>query len=274
MPTLRTYDNTNTNDFDDLLSDQQNGNDHESEGNWEENWLFQKRKHKSDTTTTASVSPSIGMLVPSPTHEVKTLIGDKSADEISDLSEADDGDSDDDTTGNQSDSQINCDLPHVLVESKTIIGGKNEVTSFDETSIPIDDLLQPASLISLQANESGPIIMEAKNNLIFLMDDQEQSGMESSGNSMSVCVDSVDSVDSSAQPLDFATIDDARSVAIEIVDSVLQKIDMLSDVSPTNEEIINEIHDNADTELEIPVVPIAIVDERLQTKEIPVPAPR
>lgn len=272
MPTLNTYDNTTTNDFDDLLTDQQNGNDDNgAEGNWEENWLFQKRKHKPDATT-VSVSPSIGMLVPSPTHEVKTLIGDKSADEISDLSEADDGDSDDDTNGNQSDSQMNSDLPHVLVESKTIIGGKNEVSSFDENIIPIDDLLQPASLISLPANDSGPIIMEAKNNLIFL-NEQEQSGNESSANSMSVCVDSVDS---SVQQLNDFTTEDARSLATEIVDSVLQKIDMMSaDASLENEDKISETDDIGDKELDEDVPPsIAIVDERLQTKEIPVPAPR
>uniref|UniRef100_A0A182Q7T5 Uncharacterized protein n=1 Tax=Anopheles farauti TaxID=69004 RepID=A0A182Q7T5_9DIPT len=62
---------------DDLQSLKSNATD----GTWEENWLFRKRQLK----TTES---SIAMLVPSPTEEVKALIGDKNADEISDLSEA------------------------------------------------------------------------------------------------------------------------------------------------------------------------------------------
>lgn len=101
------------------------------------------------------------MLVPSPTEEVKTLIGDKSADEVSDLSEA--GTESDDEL---SDNEVN--LPHVLVESKTLIGGKNDVGPFDQIS-SVDELLQPDSLVSAPSlTDSAPLVMEAKNNLILI----------------------------------------------------------------------------------------------------------
>lgn len=61
----------------DLVSLKSNGTD----GTWEENWLFRKRQLK-------ATESSIAMLVPSPTEEVKALIGDQNVDEVSDLSEA------------------------------------------------------------------------------------------------------------------------------------------------------------------------------------------
>jgi hypothetical protein len=54
-----------------------------TDGTWEDNWLFKKRKLKTE-------NQSIAMLVPSPTEEIKALIGDKNADETSDLSENED----------------------------------------------------------------------------------------------------------------------------------------------------------------------------------------
>lgn len=267
LPALNSYD-SNANDFDDLLSDQPNGNE-SVEGNWEENWLFQKRKHKTDTT----VAPSIAMLVPSPTVEVKTLIGDKSADEISDLSEADENSDDD--TANQSDGQTSSDIPHVLVESKTIIGGKNEVASFDEISLPIDDLLQPASLVSLPMADSEPLMMEAKNNLIFF-NDQKISAAEQI-TVQDLCVNNS------------FNATEIENVAKEIVESVLEAIDQLADVVPQNDGVsvaervdnqpdgLSQISTTSDPVLssgessEVTVVRMAIDDS---TKEIPVPAPR
>ena len=47
---------------------------------WEENWLFQKRKLRVH-------SEPVSMLVPNPSGEFRALIGDKDAEDISDLSE-------------------------------------------------------------------------------------------------------------------------------------------------------------------------------------------
>lgn len=58
-----------------------------TDATWEDNWLFKKRKLKTE-------HQSIAMLVPSPTEEIKALIGDKNADETSDMSDPEDGEED------------------------------------------------------------------------------------------------------------------------------------------------------------------------------------
>lgn len=60
-----------------------------TDGTWEDNWLFKRRKLKTE-------NQSIAMLVPSPSEDVKALIGDKNADETSDLSEISDNEQQDD----------------------------------------------------------------------------------------------------------------------------------------------------------------------------------
>uniref|UniRef100_A0A1B0C950 Uncharacterized protein n=1 Tax=Lutzomyia longipalpis TaxID=7200 RepID=A0A1B0C950_LUTLO len=116
-----------------------------TEGTWEENWLFKKRKVKTDTNSTA-----IGMLVPSPTEEVKAFIGDKNVDEVSDLSEAG-SDAEDD----------NQERPAAkLIESKTIIGGKNELISLEDTSSATDSLISNP--------DSGINVTEARNEVLLI----------------------------------------------------------------------------------------------------------
>lgn len=106
---------------------------------WAENWTLRKRNIREEGAK--AISPPIGMLVPSPTQDIRTQIGDRNADEISDLSEAgSDGESEDNLDDGTRHTSI--DLPHVLVESKTVIGGKNEVASFEQ------GLLEPAILAS------------------------------------------------------------------------------------------------------------------------------
>lgn len=137
------------------------------------NWVFKKRNSRgsSDGTPTATIAPTapIGMLVPSPAIEVKTLIGDQNADEISDLSEAG---SDLDNTSDIEDNRNSIDIPHVLVENKTIIGGRNEMSTLDQsTKHSLNELLEPASLVSEQSlTGQSPVISEAKNNLLFMND--------------------------------------------------------------------------------------------------------
>lgn len=152
-------------DSDSFDEEYESVNSNDTEGNWQENWLFKKRKLKNE------MKSDIGMLVPSPMEDVKALIGDKTTDEVSDLSEAG-SDMEDEMNGTPN-GRRSADLPHALVESKTIIGGKNEFAVFPDAKT-IDELLQPDSLVSTQSAESNdahnPVIMEAKNDLILMED--------------------------------------------------------------------------------------------------------
>lgn len=134
-----------------------------------DNWMF-KRRGEDDTSSVVSATTPVGMLVPSPTEDIRTQIGDRNADEIeSDLSEtgSDLDDSLDDDTNEKDRLNVTIDVPHVLVESKILIGGKNEMASFEHNKLI--DLLQPGSLVSEQSlTGQSPVISEAKNELILI----------------------------------------------------------------------------------------------------------
>ncbi|XP_037968896.2 uncharacterized protein LOC105386820 isoform X3 [Plutella xylostella] len=88
------------------------------DGSWEENWLFQKKKIK----TLHSVP--VPMLVPNSNTDYKALIGDRDADDTTDLSDnASDADEDD--------SAYQSDIKRVL-DSKHVIGGKSKVDEVDD----------------------------------------------------------------------------------------------------------------------------------------------
>lgn len=145
-----------------------------------DNWLFRKIGSRNaggcggSASSIVSASSPVGMLVPSPTYDCPTLIGNRNAEEISDLSE--NGSDIDSLPG--SDNEMNCNdtsdahnLPHVLVESKTLIGGKNEMNSFEQSKVALINLLEPDSLVSEQSlTGQSPAISEAKNNLILIED--------------------------------------------------------------------------------------------------------
>lgn len=146
-----------------------------------DNWLFRKVGQRDcvngSTNSVASASSPVGMLVPSPTQDCPPLIGNRIVDEVSDLSEngSDTGSlhNADGISDEQSDSERSkaFDLPHVLVESKTLIGGKNEMSSFERSKAALIDLLEPDSLVSEQSlTGQSPAISEAKNNLILIED--------------------------------------------------------------------------------------------------------
>lgn len=157
-----------------------------------DNWLFRKVDSGSgdgsgarngSTSSIISASSPVGMLVPSPTQDCPTLIGNRIADEISDLSENDEvSDAEEDDDDDEEEEQLPppqlgvrvpnpFDLPHVLVESKTLIGGKNEMNSFEQSKAALIDLLEPDSLVSEQSlTGQSPAISEAKNNLILIED--------------------------------------------------------------------------------------------------------
>ncbi|XP_052862702.1 uncharacterized protein LOC128269308 isoform X2 [Anopheles cruzii] len=148
---------------DDLQSLKSNATD----GTWEENWLFRKRQLK----TTES---SIAMLVPSPTEEVKALIGDKNADEISDLSEAGS-----DCEGYESDGNVKLHdssdgrLPRA-VGGPTSGSSKDTsegISSSSRANDSLDEQLAPDSLVSINSLPgTEAVLSEAKNDQ--LLEDQ------------------------------------------------------------------------------------------------------
>lgn len=78
---------------------------------FEDNWRLQKRKF------TSSNSPvPVPMLVPNPTTEAKVFIGDKEAENTSDLS---------DIASDYEEVETTPTINTILVDSKTVIGGKN-----------------------------------------------------------------------------------------------------------------------------------------------------
>lgn len=124
-----------------------------TDGTWEDNWLFKKRKLKTE-------NQSIAMLVPSPTEEIKALIGDTNADETSDLSE--NSDDEDDVKGKNA-----MFTNTLLIEAKTTKEAVKEVSSI---IIKTDSLKSMQSLTSFDT-ENPTLITEAKNNLLLVGDD-------------------------------------------------------------------------------------------------------
>lgn len=113
------------------------------DGTWEENWLFQKKKIKS------LQSVPVPMLVPNSNTEYRVLIGDRDADDTTDLSDnASDGDGEAD---------YKSDVKRVL-DSRHVIGGKPK----------IEKLLnyEPDSLTILQNDIKEEETVEAVNNEI------------------------------------------------------------------------------------------------------------
>lgn len=98
------------------------------------------------------------MLVPNPTVEAKVLIGDREADDTTDLSDA---------ASDYGDLETVPSVNAVLVESKTIIGGKNVIdiipdTNLDETisedgSTDVRDLIVEKDEVMSKYLESGNV---------------------------------------------------------------------------------------------------------------------
>jgi hypothetical protein len=120
-----------------------------TDGTWEDNWLFKKRKLKTE-------NQSIAMLVPSPTEEIKALIGDTNADETSDLSENSD---DEDEAMFKNTLEIEPKIHEIPVAEVSMV------------STPSDSLKSMQSLTSFDTTNST-IITEAKNNLLLMNDDE------------------------------------------------------------------------------------------------------
>ncbi|XP_022913601.2 uncharacterized protein [Onthophagus taurus] len=105
--TIKQHINENNSSCDEISDVESNPNSLEAEDAWSENWYFQKKLRSSNSPV------PVPMLVPNPIEEAKVYIGDKEAGEISDI-ESDYGEA-----------EVVPDIKHILVNSRTIIGGKN-----------------------------------------------------------------------------------------------------------------------------------------------------
>ncbi|XP_017837429.1 uncharacterized protein LOC108596318 isoform X11 [Drosophila busckii] len=117
------------------------------EGTWEDNWLFKKKR--------SSATPSsIGMLVPAPKEHVRAQIGDRTADEVSDLSEMG-SDAEESSLD-----MLRCNELNDRLLSKHLIGGQN-------TKLVLDELLDNSSLNSnTLPGEGEPAYAETSNTLV------------------------------------------------------------------------------------------------------------
>ncbi|XP_050743210.1 uncharacterized protein LOC108030034 isoform X12 [Drosophila biarmipes] len=117
------------------------------DGNWEDNWLFKKKR--------SSATPSsIGMLVPAPTENVRAQIGDKTTDEISDLSEMGSD------IEESSLDLLRCNDLNDRLLSKHLIGGQN-------TKLVLDELVDRTSLTShTLLEEHEPAFTETTNEFV------------------------------------------------------------------------------------------------------------
>lgn len=107
-----------------------------------DNWLLKKKKFGHDV-------PSVGMLVPAPKEDIRALIGDKTADEISDLS---DNESSEDDFNN--DELV---FSNHRIQSDSLISGKHNAGL-------IDHLIDGSSLVSITSlNEGDPEYVDTKN---------------------------------------------------------------------------------------------------------------
>ncbi|CAK1601584.1 unnamed protein product [Parnassius mnemosyne] len=116
-------------DFDEISSSDIQAVD----GSWEENWLFQKKKIK----TIQSVP--VPMLVPNSNTEYRALIGDRDAEDTSDLS-------DNASDAEDQPSEYKSDIKRVL-DSKHEIGGKPKIDD-----ILVDDY-EPDSLMTIDGSD-------------------------------------------------------------------------------------------------------------------------
>ncbi|XP_050073480.1 uncharacterized protein LOC126561400 isoform X5 [Anopheles maculipalpis] len=170
---------------DDLQSLKSNATD----GTWEENWLFRKRQLK----TTES---SIAMLVPSPTEEVKALIGDKNADEISDLSEAGS-----DCEGYESDSNVPVatDVPKqsatVVMASSSSKDTSEGISSSSKIQDSLEEHLPPDSLVSINSLPVNEEVLSEATNSQLLAEQSTQNHTNGLGGTTGLLVDDLISIE-------------------------------------------------------------------------------
>lgn len=122
-----------------------------SRSQFKKNWILQRKGGHSPVP--------VPMVVPKPLVEAKVLIGDKEAEDTSDLS---------DVPSDVEDVDVVPSLNCMLVESKTVIGGKNKFGSTSEDSFTdINDTLEEdRDLGRLIANGGSSYVLETVNKAV------------------------------------------------------------------------------------------------------------
>lgn len=133
-----------------------------TDATWEDNWLFKKRKLKTE-------GQQIAMLVPSPTEEMKALIGDTNADETSDLSENSDIEADENPKVSKTFTNT------VLITNVGRTSLEKNVTTVQVNMTPSPENQSLLSMQSLTSNQSGGLMTEAKNTLLLMSNQEEQN---------------------------------------------------------------------------------------------------
>lgn len=112
------------------------------------------------------------MLVPNPTSEAKVLIGDKEAEETSDLS---------DVTSDYGESEYTPAINTILVESKSIIGGRNLLNCVNLNNEGRED----------ECNEDKTVIV-ANDDTVAVKEEEEEKlrGVDENG----ICIAETDQV--------------------------------------------------------------------------------
>ena len=158
LPDLSTDSANDDAEIQSINSKSSNGTD----ATWEDNWLFKKRKLKTE-------GQQIAMLVPSPTEEMKALIGDTNADETSDLSENSDIEADENPKRSKTFTNT------VLITNVGRTSLEKNVTTVQVNMTPSPDNQSLQSMQSLTSNQSGGLMTEAKNTLLLMNNQEEQN---------------------------------------------------------------------------------------------------
>lgn len=129
---------------------------------FEENWYLQKRRNIS------SHSPvPVPMLVPNPINDAKVMIGNQTAEDTTDLSDA---------ASDFGDMEMAPSVETLLIDSKTVIGGKNaievirtenEIISDDESTDVSDLKEERDDIIEQFVSINGDSLAEASNEKII-----------------------------------------------------------------------------------------------------------
>nr|XP_049691969.1 uncharacterized protein LOC126053476 isoform X3 [Helicoverpa armigera]XP_049692307.1 uncharacterized protein LOC110380762 isoform X3 [Helicoverpa armigera] len=151
------------------------------DGTWEENWLFQKKKIK----TIQSVP--VPMLVPNSNTEYRALIGDRDADDTTDLS--------DNASDSEEQAEYKSDMKKVL-DSKHVIGGKPKVeeNDFEPDSLTIiegaDDFDKLVEKIDDDATVDAIINEINENNVTIVETNGVNSTDQVDGGKLVISIDS------------------------------------------------------------------------------------
>lgn len=125
-----------------------------------ENWILQRRGGKSPQIL-------VPMVVPKPNVDTKVLIGDQEAEETSDLSDV--------TSEVEEEIQQSTSINSILIESKTLIGGKNKVRVRNVSRDSFTDVTDVKEDVSDKYMSSGGSSCVETSNLAAFVDSGKEN---------------------------------------------------------------------------------------------------